>query len=156
MNFQLREQIGALVKSRFLPRPVPQVAQEGMKIKAREVSYNEDGASNGGGSTITLCLNGQAHLTVNHSWHETWDRGDNFDQHSYSAQVGPCNCQDYREVTIPDEHARLIQEFLRSGQVQTQKADCQYEYDALPHLRPERYWHKLCEIPNLKPKEETS
>ncbi len=140
MSLQLYDQISALVKSHFLPKPVPQIPPENTRIKVREVGYDEDGASNGGGSTITLCLDGQAHLTVNHSWH---DRG-RFDQHSYSAKVGPCTCHDFREISIPEEHAQLMQKFLRTGQIQVQKDEHEYEYDAKPHLKPEYYWDKIC------------
>lgn len=110
VNDQLIAQLRLLVKQGIIPQPQPLKKM----VRARVISFDDDGASNGACSQIVLCLEGQAHLTVRHSWFENGDH----DEINYSVMVTNCNCQSYNDLLIAADHAELVAKFLQTGEVQ--------------------------------------
>lgn len=84
-------------------------------MQARIFSHDGDDASNGGGETYKLCVNGKVHLTYLTSWYDqTGCEEDANDSFRYY-ELEPCNGSCSQQLDLPPEVEALIQKFLVSG-----------------------------------------
>ena len=85
-------------------------------MRANIVKGVEENASNGGASTIILCIDREIHLKVNESWYEKWggnpeDINDErcWVQTQYCTELGPCDCGCGPSVELTTEHEAMIE-----------------------------------------------